>query len=91
MLFMLCNAFSLTLSYWAAKNCLNKRKSASEFLFCIISKGRPDNVRHMQEFFVNTGVDPTWIVAEGEQKDYLDKGAKFVVEVYIYDLDTPEC
>jgi len=54
--------------------------SASEFLFFIVSKGRPDNVPRMQALFERTGVDPTWMVASGESGAYRAAGAKHVVE-----------
>ena len=43
-----------------------KRKPKDEFLFCIISKGRPNNVEAMMDLFGAAGIEPTWIVGKGE-------------------------
>jgi hypothetical protein len=55
-------------------------KSGAQFLFCIISKGRPANVAKMQTLFEGTGIYPTWVVGAGEEEAYTKGGAKSVVE-----------
>ena len=51
-----------------------------EFMFFIISKGRPENVSRMHKHFDGSGMLPTWIVGRGETDLYKAKGAKHVVE-----------
>jgi hypothetical protein len=52
-----------------------KLRSPSQFLFCIISKGRAKNVTNVHKLFHGTNLLPTWIVGKGETKAYSDQGA----------------
>jgi hypothetical protein len=51
-----------------------------EFMFFVISKGRPQNVEKIEQLFDGTGMHPTWIVGEGEASQYLSYGALDAVE-----------
>ncbi|KAJ1459926.1 hypothetical protein M885DRAFT_510377 [Pelagophyceae sp. CCMP2097] len=54
-------------------------REAAEFLFCVISKGRPSNVEAMEAQLKNAqGV--TWFVGAGEAKAYRAAGATDVFE-----------
>ena len=55
-------------------------KSADQFMFTIISKGRSANVPAIEKLFENTGICPVWIVGDGETADYMGNGATFVHE-----------
>eukprot|EP01043_Picozoa_sp_COSAG02_P045647 COSAG02_NODE_4199_length_5633_cov_4.504518_3_plen_137_part_00 len=55
-------------------------KSADQFMFTIISKGRSANVPAIERLFENTGTCPVWIVGDGEKADYMGNGATFVHE-----------
>ena len=71
-----------------SRSCVSTRRSSGrrrhvlpqEFMFFIISKGRPENVISMHKHFEGSGMWPTWIVGRGETDSYKEKGAKCVVE-----------
>jgi hypothetical protein len=52
-----------------------KLRDPSQFLFCIISKGRAKNVPIVHKLFDGTNLLPTWIVGAGEAKAYSEQGA----------------
>jgi hypothetical protein len=45
-------------------------RDSSDFLFGVISKGRPKNVGPIEALFNGTGLQPVWIVGEGEASIY---------------------
>ena len=48
-------------------------KPLSDFFFCVISARRPGNVVKMESTL--KGCSPTWIVATGDKKAYVEGGA----------------
>eukprot|EP01047_Picozoa_sp_COSAG01_P014332 COSAG01_NODE_695_length_14201_cov_10.521875_18_plen_283_part_00 len=55
-------------------------RSVDDFLFCVISKGRSDNVPMIEALFSGTSVTPCWVVGAGEEQQYRSAGASVVHE-----------